>query len=248
MNMSNDNTWSCEEKGIGNCKQPYGCHCKEITSQSSRITALEQEVTTLKGNREVDAGLMGGLKLVIKQLEQENARLREAGGALNAFGMERQAEIMEMNWLKNTRAKLKIKMIDDINAVAKPIKHCLDIKWFANNATLANAAIELAAKAVPAYQTHPNLVIAEITLAFQALTAAGYSITTPTEREAIRAAALNEASDHLLKHGWIGTTQQDILALATMPQGYSVVETPREFICESCHLRIDEGVKPECNF
>jgi hypothetical protein len=30
--------------------------------------------------------------------------------------------------------------------------------------------------------------------------------------------------------------------------GCSVVKTPREFICESCHLRIEEGVKPECNF
>jgi hypothetical protein len=167
-------------------------------------------------------------------------------------------------------------MTDDINAVAKAIKHCLDIKGFANNATLANAAIELAAKAVPAYQTHPNLVIAEITLALQALTAAGYSITTPTERGAIRAAMAKEAAEwhkereiilrdqekHLLKH--FGRTQasellhreivchvgsaNSIIDLATMPQGYSVVETPREFICESCHLRIEEGVKPECNF
>jgi hypothetical protein len=97
-----------------------------------------------------------------------------------------------------------------------------------------------------------------------------------SEHEAICAAALNEAAEwhkereiilrdqekHLLKH--FGRTQasellhreivchvgsaNSILALATMPQGYSVVETPREFICEKCHLRIEEGVKPECNF
>jgi hypothetical protein len=137
-------------------------------------------------------------------------------------------------------------MTDDINAVAKAIKHCLDIKDFANNATLANAAIET-------------------------LKSLGW--TPPTEREAIRAAMAKEVAEwhskqieeisRLLKHGnansdgeiqmvmeriFHRTSHEAILALATMPQGYSVVETPREFICESCHLRIDEGVKPECFF
>jgi hypothetical protein len=88
-------------------------------------------------------------------------------------------------------------MTDDINEVAKAIKHCLDIKDFANNATLAKAAIET-------------------------LKSLGW--TPPAEREAIRAAALKKASDHLLKHGWIGRTQQDILALATMPPDYVVVK------------------------
>lgn len=36
------------------------------------------------------------------------------------------------------------------------------------------------------------------------------------ERDGARAAALKEAADHLLKHGWIGTTEQDIRALATI--------------------------------
>jgi hypothetical protein len=69
------------------------------------------------------------------------------------------------------RSNGAIKMTDDINAVAKAIKHCLDIKDFANNATLANAAIET-------------------------LKSLGW--TPPTEREAIRAAALMAAEEAAL--------------------------------------------------
>jgi hypothetical protein len=66
-------------------KIAWGSDTALMDEAAARITALEQENATLKGNREVDAGLMGGLKLVIKQLEQENARLREAGSALIDF-------------------------------------------------------------------------------------------------------------------------------------------------------------------
>jgi hypothetical protein len=145
MNMSSDNTWSCEEKGIGNCKQPYGCHCKEITSQSTRITALEQE----------------------------NARLKLEHEAIRAAALNEVAE-----WHKEREIILRDEE-----------KHWL--KHFGRT-----QASELLHREIVCHVGSAN----------------------------------------------------SILARATMPQGYSVVETPREFICKKCHLRIEEGVKPECFF
>lgn len=45
--------WSCEHNSKrGNCRNPYGCHCREITGQVARIAALEAELAEAKAERD----------------------------------------------------------------------------------------------------------------------------------------------------------------------------------------------------
>jgi len=41
--------WSCDEKSKRECRNPHGCHCREIFALRCREEALKRRLTALQG-------------------------------------------------------------------------------------------------------------------------------------------------------------------------------------------------------
>lgn len=89
--MSDDlvNRWSCDQdnRGASNCRNPYGCHCREITANATAleearavIERLRANVTRLTANPADHRYWEGRWRDADRELSTLRARVREVVG------------------------------------------------------------------------------------------------------------------------------------------------------------------------